>query len=124
MLSSNFSWVFKNNNKNKFYDIYYDDLSTKLKEERLNPYSVNWTKNMLKNSYNRTIKLKRKISSVPEIELMPRSKSSLFSFHPKISYNVKQLINNDNNNGFKKYYNLFGRIYNNNEVEFPFLYKP
>ena len=122
MFSSNFSWLFKNNNK--FYDIYNDNFSTRLIEERLNPYSVNWTKNMLKQAYNRTIKLKKKISGVPKIELLPRSRSSLCSFRPKISSNIKQIIHRNNNIASNKSNNLFGRIYNNNEVEFPFIYKP
>ena len=125
LFSSNFSWLSKNNRNNKYYDIYSDNFSIKLKEEKLNPYSLNWTKNILKHAYNRKIKLKKKISGVPEIELIPRSKSSISSFQSKTPNNINQYINRNNNNNkvFRKNNNLFGRIYNNNGVEFPFIYK-
>ena len=123
ILSSNFSWLLKNNNDNNFFDLYNDTFSLKMKEDIYNPYSVYWTKTILKNSYNRKIKLKKKISGIPEIELISRNKSSLPSFRPKITYNIKQLMDKKNNNLFKKSNNLFGRIYNNNNVEFPFIYK-
>ena len=121
MFSSNFSWLFKN--KEKYFDIYNDNYTSKIKDELLNPYSVNWTKSILKNSYNRKIKLKRKISGIPEIELMSRSKSTISYLQPKVTYNIREFIDRKNNNLFKKSGNLYGRIYNNNEVEFPFIYK-
>ena len=121
MFSSNFSWLFKNNEK--YFDIYNDNYTSKIKDDLINPYSVNWTKSILKNSYNRKIKLKRKISGIPEIELMSRSKSTISYLQPKVTYNVREFIDRKNNNLFKKSGNLYGRIYNNNEVEFPFIYK-
>ena len=120
--SSNLSWLLKKNN-NKIFNEYNDNFSFFANQDIFNPYSVNWTKKVLKNSYNRKIKLKKKISGIPEIELMSRSKSSLFSLEPKISYNLRIYIDNKNNKFFKKNSNMFGRIYNNNEVEFPFIYK-
>ena len=56
---------------------------------------------------------------------MSRSKSSLSIFQPNINYNYnfRNYVDSKNNNIFKKNNNLYGRIYNNNEVEFPFIYK-
>ena len=55
---------------------------------------------------------------------MSRSRSSASIFQPTISYNVRNLIDNKNSNFFRKNNNMFGRIYNKNEIEFPFIYKP
>ena len=111
LASSNFSWLLNN------------DYSYQIKEDILNPYSINWTRNILKNSFNRNIKLRKKISGVPEIELMSRIKSSMSSSQPKITYNLGKLVDIKNNNYYKKNEKIFGRIYNNNEVEFPLISK-
>ena len=122
MLSSNISNGFKKNSENYNINDEYN-YSFKINDNYFNPYSVYWTKNMLRN-YNRKIKLKKRISGIPKIELMSRSRSSASIFQPTISYNVRNLIDNKNSNFFRKNNNMFGRIYNKNEIEFPFIYKP
>ena len=128
-LLSNFSSFLKKNdmnnknyNNNLYYD-YNDNFSLNINSDYFNPYSVNWTKKMLKNAYNKKIKLKKRISGIPEIELMTRSKSSFFSLQPKINYNLRNLVDSKNHNFYNKNNNMFGRIYNKNEVEFPFIHK-
>ena len=123
-ISSNLSWFLKKNNEH-FLDEYNDLFLFKRKENFCNPYSIKWTKNILKNSYNRTIKLKKRISGIPQIELMSRSKSSLSILQPNINYNYnfRNYVDSKNKKFFKKNNNMYGRIYNNNEVEFPFIYK-
>jgi hypothetical protein len=125
ILSSNFSWLLKKNNEkfNNDYNDFEDNFSFNLKKDYFNPYSLHWTKSILKNSYNKKIKLKKRISGIPQIELMARSKSSFFFIKTKISNNYRDFVDSKNNNFFKKNNNMFGRIYNNNEVEFPFIYK-
>ena len=128
LLSSNFSSFLKKNNdmnyKNMYYDYNNDNFSLNINNDNFNPYSINWTKKMLETGYNRKIKLKKRISGIPEIELMTRSKSSFYLLQPKINYNLKNFVDSKNNNFYKKNYNMFGRIYSKNEVEFPFIYKP
>ena len=121
--SSNFSWLLKKNNEKYNEDEYNDIFSLKMKENFCNPYSLNWTKTILKNSYNKKLKLKKHINGIPEIELLSRSKSSLSFLQPNLNYNFRNFVDNKNNNFFKKNNNMYGRIYNNNEVEFPFIYK-
>jgi len=108
--STSFSWLLNNN-------------YSYVKEDILNPYSVNWTKKVLQNSFNRKIKLKKQLSGVPEIELMSRIKSSLSYSQPKMNYNLAHIVDNKNNNYYKKNNKIYGRIYNNNDVEFPLIYK-
>ena len=108
--SSNFSWLLNNN-------------YSYIKEDVLNPYSVNWTKKVLQNSFNRKIKLKKNLSGIPEIELMSRIKFSISSSQPKMNYNRAHIVDNKNNYYYKKNSKVFGRIYNNNDVEFPLIYK-
>ena len=126
-LLSNFS-SFLNNNKNynninnPYFD-FNDNFSFNINNDDFNPYSINWTKKMLKNAYNKNIKLKKGISGVPEIELMTRSRSSFFTLQPKISINMRKIVDSKNNNFYNKNSNMFGRIYNKNEVEFPLIRK-
>ena len=108
--SSNFSWLLNNN-------------YSYIKEDVLNPYSVNWTKKVLQNSFNRKIKLKKNLSGIPEIELMSRIKFSISSSQPKMNYNRAHIVDNKNNYYYKKNSKVFGRIYNNNDVEFPLISK-
>ena len=108
--SSNFSWLLNNN-------------YSYIKEDVLNPYSVKWTKKVLQNSFNRKIKLKKNLSGIPEIELMARIKSSISSSQPKMNYNRAHIVDNKNNYYYKKNSKVFGRIYNNNDVEFPLISK-
>jgi len=108
--SSNFSWLLNNN-------------YSYIKEDALNPYSVKWTKKVLQNSFNRKIKLKKNLSGIPEIELMARIKSSISSSQPKMNYNRAHIVDNKNNYYYKKNSKVFGRIYNNNDVEFPLISK-
>ena len=125
ILSSNFSWLLKKNNEKYYndYNDFEDNFSFNLKQDYFNPYSLHWTKSILKNAYNKKLKLKKRISGIPQIELMARSKSSFFYINSKISNNYRNFVDSKNNNFFKKNSNMFGRIYNNNEVEFPFIYK-
>ena len=125
-LLSNFS-SFLNNNKNyninnPYFD-FNDNFSFNINNDDFNPYSINWTRKMLKNAYNKKIKLKKGIAGVPEIELMTRSRSSFFTLQPKISINMKNIVDSKNNNFYNKNSNMFGRIYNKNEVEFPLIHK-
>ena len=125
-LLSNFS-SFLNNNKNyninnPYFD-FNDNFSFNIKNDDFNPYSINWTRKMLKNAYNKKIKLKKGIAGVPEIELITRSRSSFFTLQPKISINMKNIVDSKNNNFYNKNSNMFGRIYNKNEVEFPLIHK-
>ena len=126
ILSSNFSWLLKKNNE-KFineYNDFEDNFSFNLKKDYFNPYSLHWTKSILKNGYNKKLKLKKRVTGIPHIELMPRTKSSFFYINSKITHNYRNFVDSKNNNFFKKNSNMFGRIYNNKEVEFPFIYKP
>ena len=125
IISSNFSWLLKKNNEkyNNEYNDFEDNFSFNLKQDYFNPYSLHWTKSILKNSYNKKLKLKKRISGIPQIELMARSKSSFFFINKKITNNYRNFVDSKNNNFFRKNSNMFGRIYNNNEFEFPFIYK-
>ena len=128
-LLSNFSSFLNNNNNKNFnninnpYSDFNDNFSFNINNDDFNPYSINWTRKMLKNAYNKNIKLKKGISGVPEIELMARSRSSFFTLQPKISINMRNIVDSKNNNFYNKNSKMFGRIYNKNEVEFPLIRK-
>ena len=119
MISSNLNYALKNNDY--YINDEYSNFLFKINDNSFNPYSVHWTKNMLKN-YNRKIKLKKRISGIPKIELKTRSRSSV-SMQPTINYNLRNVVDSKNSNFYRKNNNMFGRIYNKNEVEFPFIYK-
>ena len=113
-ISSNFSWLFSKNNFDDIPD-YETDFSFGNKNKSLNPYSINWTKNMIQNNYNMKIKMKNNNFGMPKIELIRVQSAIPYKDKEKIIYN-----NSKNKNEFyKKNNNMFGRIYKKNEVEFP-----
>jgi anaerobic ribonucleoside-triphosphate reductase len=71
---------------------------------------------MIQNSYNRTIKLRNNYHGVPKIELV-RVKSSINANREKITYDKSKNASEI----FRKTNNMFGRIYKNNDVEFPMI---
>ena len=112
IMSSNFSWLYNQKNTEDIVDYETDFTSG---ANTLNPYSINWTKHMIQNSYNRKIKLNNK-SLVPKIELVRVQSSLTNRKREKIKYNNSKI----NNELFRKTSNnMFGRIYKNNEIEFP-----
>ena len=113
-MSSNFSWLFSNNNFDDIPD-YDTDFSFGNKNISLNPYSINWTKNMIQNNYNRKIKLKNRISGIPKIELIRVQSAIPYRSKEQIIYNQSKI----ENEFYRNKNNMFGRIYKNNEVQFP-----
>ena len=113
-MSSNFSRLFSNNNYDDIPD-YETDFSFGNKNISLNPYSINWTKNMIQNNYNRKIKLKNCISGIPKIELIRVQSAMPYRNKEQIIYNQSKL----ENEFYRNKNNMFGRIYKNNEVQFP-----
>ena len=116
MMSNNFSWLYNKNNADELNDYDTDfTLGFKDRSQIQNPYSINWTKSLIQNSYNRKIKLKNNIPGVPKIELV-RVKSSFFnSIKEKVKYDNSKKVSEIS----RKANNMFGRIYKNNEVKFP-----
>ena len=114
VISSNFSWLYNQKNTDDILD-YDTDFTCGANSNSLNPYSINWTKNMIQNSYNRKIKLNSKMSYIPKIELVRVQSSFTNRSREKINYNIYK----NNNELFRKTNNMFGRIYKNNEIEFP-----
>ena len=112
-LSSNFSWLFNQKNGDDIPD-YETDFTSGFKDKSQNPYSINWTKSLIQNAYNRTIKLKNNYHGVPKIELV-RVQSSINRNREKVTYDKSKNASEI----FRKTNNMFGRIYKNNEVEFP-----
>ena len=113
-MSSNFSWLFSKNNFDDLHD-YETDFSSGNKNKSLNPYSINWTKNVIQNNYNRKIKLKNCISGIPKIELIRVQSAIPYTNKEQIIYNQSKI----ENEFYRKKNNMFGRIYKNNEVQFP-----
>ena len=119
VISSNFSWLYNQKNTDDILD-YDTDFTCGANSNSLNPYSINWTKNMIQNSYNRKIKLNSKMSYIPKIELVRVQSSFTNRSREKINYNIYK----NNNELFRKTSkNMFGRIYKNNEIEFPMIKK-
>ena len=118
MMSNNLSWLYNQRNADELPD-YDTDFTLGIKERSqiFNPYSINWTKSLIQNSYNRKIKLKNNVPGVPKIELV-RVKSSFLN-------TIKERVNYDNSKNVsevsRRANNMFGRIYKNNEVEFPLI---
>ena len=115
VLSSNFSWLYNQKSGDDIPD-YETDFTSGIKDKTQNPYSIYWTKNMIQNSYNRTIKLRNNYHGVPKIELV-RVKSSINANREKITYDKSKNASEI----FRKTNNMFGRIYKNNDVEFPMI---
>ena len=117
-ISSNYSWLTnKNNNVDDILDC-ETDFTLGIKENSMNPYSIKWTKSMIKNGYNRNIQLKNNINGVPKIELVRVQSSMPYTKKEKIKYDKNKNINEI----FRKNNNMFGRIYkNNNSIEFPII---
>ena len=106
-----------NNNVDDILDC-ETDFTLGIKENSMNPYSIKWTKSMIKNGYNRNIQLKNNISGVPKIELVRVQSSMPYTKKEKIKYDKNKNINEI----FRKNNNMFGRIYkNNNSIEFPII---
>ena len=116
MMSNNYSWLYNKNNADELNDYDTDfTLGFKERSQIQNPYSINWTKSLIQNSYNRKIKLKNNLPGVPKIELV-RVKSSFFnSIKEKVKYDNSKKVSEIS----RKANNMFGRIYKNNEVKFP-----
>ena len=112
---SSFSPLYNQRNGDDILD-YETDFTSGINEKSTNPYSINWAKNIIQNSYNRKIKLKNNFPGVPKIELV-RVNSSIFSPNRE-----KITIDKSKNASeiFRKT-NMFGRIYKNNELEFPII---
>ena len=114
VMSSTFSWLFNPKNGDDIPD-YETDFTSGIRENAQNPYSINWTKNIIQNSYHRKIKLRNNNKGVPKIELVRVQSSIPYTNREKITYDKSK----NANKMFRKTNSMFGRIYKNNEVEFP-----
>ena len=113
-MSSNFSWLFNQKNGDDLPD-YDTDFTSGIREKSQNPYSINWTKSLIQNSYNRNIKLRNNNKGVPRIELVRKQSSTPYTNRERVTYDKSK----NANELFRKTNNMFGRIYKNNEIEFP-----
>ena len=115
MISSNYSWLLNKKNGDDMLD-YETDFTLGIKESLMNPYSIKWTKSMIKNGYNRKIQLINNNNHIPKIELVRVQSSTPYKKREKIIYDKSKNIDVI----FRKTNDMFGRIYkNNNDVEFP-----
>ena len=117
IIANNYSWFI---NKKNFDDILdcETDFTLGIKESSMNPYSIRWTKSMIKNGYNRNIQLKNNNNGVPKIELVRAQSSMPYTNRENVKYDKNKNINEI----FRKNNNMFGRIYkNNNGIEFPII---
>ena len=114
VMSSNFSWLFNQKNGDDLPD-YDTDFTSGIREKSQNPYSINWTKSLIQNSYNRNIKLRNNNKGVPRIELVRKQSSTPYTNRERVTYDKSK----NANELFRKTNNMFGRIYKNNEIEFP-----